>query len=64
MSSLSEELRLRGSMYLYFPEDGASVTVVVVSQGNVLHITLSFFQVRPHVLEEPWLEPPPYLINL
>lgn len=50
--------------YLYFPEDGAGVAVVVVPERNVLHTFIPLGQVRLYMLEEPRLEPPSDLIQL
>lgn len=45
-----------GPSYLQFPEDAARVSVVVVSERDVLHAALAARQVALHVFEEPRFE--------
>ena len=50
--------------YLHLPEDAACVSVVVLSQRNVLHSTLVSLQVALHVFEEPGFKVQPDSVNL
>ena len=52
------------SVYLQLPEDAACVSVVVVSEWDVLHATAVVFQVTFHVFEEPGLKVQTYPVDL
>ena len=51
-------------VYLQLPEDAACVSVVVVSERDVLHATAVVLQVAFHVFEEPGLKVQPYPVDL
>ena len=51
-------------VYLQLPEDAACVSVVVVSERDVLHTTAVVLQVAFHVFEEPGLKVQPYPVDL